>query len=162
MNLSIIVAMAKNRVIGANNQLPWHLSADLKRFKKLTMGHPIVMGRKTYESIGKPLPGRINVVLTRNRSFQPEGITILHDFDELKNRFGTNEIFIIGGADLFRMALPLANRIYLTQIDRDVDGDIFFPEFDFENDFDVTERSELQSEKEISYRFTTLNRKTKT
>lgn len=156
MNLSIIVAMARNRVIGIHGQLPWHISGDLKRFKKLTMGHPIVMGRKTFESIGKPLPGRENVVLTRNLAFRPEGITVIHSFDDLKKRFGDTEIFVIGGADLFRMALPLANRLHITQIDQDFAGDTLFPEIDLGKDYDVTEKSEMNAEGGIPYRFMTV------
>jgi dihydrofolate reductase len=159
MNLSIIVAVAKNRVIGARGQLPWHLSEDLKRFKKLTMGHPIVMGRKTFESIGKPLPGRENVVLTRNRSFRPEGVTVLHSFEELASRFGENEIFVIGGADLFKLALPLVTRFYLTKIEKDFEGETLFPKFDLEKDFEVVETGELKSENGVPYRFVTGVRK---
>jgi dihydrofolate reductase len=159
MKISIIVAIAQNRVIGANGGLPWHLSEDLKRFKKLTMGHPIVMGRKTFESIGRPLPGRENVVLTRNRSFGPEGVTVLHSFGELESRFGNQEVFVIGGADLFRLALPMTDRLYLTQIDRNFEGETLFPEFDLRKDFNVVETSETKVEGELSYRFTMAVRK---
>jgi dihydrofolate reductase len=161
MNLSIIVAMANNRVIGTRGQLPWHIPEDLKRFKRLTMGHPIVMGRKTFESIGRPLPGRENVVLTRNPSFRPAGVTVLHDFGGWTGRFGDAEVFVIGGADLFRLALPLASRLYLTQIDRDFEGDTRFPEFDLGKDYDIVEKSEMKAEGGIPYRFVTAVRKSR-
>ena len=129
--LSIIVAMAKNRVIGRDNQLPWHLPADLRHFKQTTMGHPIIMGRKTYESIGRPLPGRQNIVITRNPDFQAEGCLVVHSLQEaLAAVPEAEEVFIIGGASLYREALPLADRIYLTLVDAEVEGDTFFPELD--------------------------------
>jgi dihydrofolate reductase len=111
MTLSIIVAMARNRVIGHQNKLPWHLSEDLKHFKETTLGHPIVMGRKTYESIGKPLPGRENIVLTRNQDFQVDGVVVIHDLSTLEEKYSKKEIFIIGGAEIYRWALPRANRL---------------------------------------------------
>jgi dihydrofolate reductase len=124
-------AMDKNRVIGKDNQLPWHLPEDLKFFKRTTMGHPIAMGRKTFESIGKPLPGRENVIITRNQNYEQEGCKILHSIEELLHYSQTqNELFIIGGAEIFREALPYADRLYLTQINHSFDGDTFFPSFD--------------------------------
>ena len=129
--VSIIVAMAKNRVIGADNKLPWHLSADLKRFKALTMGHHIIMGRRTFESIGRILPGRTSIVVTRDKSYRPAGLTIAHGVnDALALGTGDDEIFVIGGEQLYRDALPLADRIYLTEIDREFEGDRFFPEME--------------------------------
>lgn len=131
MRLSAIVAMASNRVIGVNNQLPWHLPADLKRFKQLTMGHTIVMGRKTYESIGRPLPGRTMIVVTRQRGYAPEGVKVTHSVDEaLALARGDDEVFIIGGAELFVQTLERLDRLYLTRIERDVTGDTHFPEVD--------------------------------
>ncbi len=117
--ISFIVAMDKNRVIGKDNELPWHLPADLKFFKKLPMGHPIVMGRKTHESIGKPLPGRENIIVTRNQEYKAEGCIIIHSVDELiKFAAGENEeIFVIGGAELFKTVFPFADRLYITEID---------------------------------------------
>lgn len=129
--VSLIVAMAKNRVIGVNNTLPWHLPADLKHFKALTMGHHIVMGRKTYESIGKPLPGRTAVVVTRNADYAPPGVIVASSLEAAIAACGDDaEIFVIGGAELYRQAIALADRIYLTEIDADIDGDAHFTELD--------------------------------
>lgn len=131
--LSIIVAFDRKGTIGKNNALPWRLPADLQYFKKVTMGHPIVMGRKTYESIGRPLPGRQNIIVTRNRSFQAEGCEVVHSLEEIKKMKDQNdgEIFIIGGAEIFRALLPEADRLYITYIDEEFEGDTFFPEIDF-------------------------------
>ena len=123
--------MAKNRVIGANGALPWHLSADLRRFKALTMGHHIIMGRKTFESIGRILPGRTSVVLSRNPGYRPAGIPVAADRGSaLAIAENDSEAFVIGGAEIYRGALPIADRILLTEIGRNFDGDTFFPEID--------------------------------
>ena len=138
MKLSIIVAMAKNRVIGRQNRLPWHLPEDLKRFKKLTMGQPVIMGRKTYESIGKPLPGRTNIVLSRNAGFHPPGVVVVREFQDALDHarsLGADEAFVIGGAEMYRLALPLADRLYVTRVKGHFEGDSLFPETDFEKDF---------------------------
>ncbi len=130
MRLSIIVAMDKNSVIGADGQLPWHLSSDLKNFKRITMGKPIVMGRKTYESIGRPLPGRENIILTRDKTYQQPGCTVLHEVDSLlaycKDK---EEIMITGGSEIYKLLLDKASRIYLTEVEVTVDGDTFFPKY---------------------------------
>lgn len=128
--ISLIWAMDENRVIGKNNQLPWHLPADLKFFKKTTMGHPIVMGRKTYQSIGRPLPGRENIIITRNLEFSCDGCTVLHSVEELIQYAGNTdkEMFIIGGAEIFKEVFPIADRLYITKIYEEFDGDTFFPE----------------------------------
>jgi dihydrofolate reductase len=129
--VSLIVAMAKNRVIGANGALPWHLSSDLKRFKALTMGHHILMGRKTFESIGRLLPGRTSVVISRNPALRIEGAIVASSLQQaLAASSGDEEAFVIGGERVFREALPIADRILLTEIDRDFDGDTWFPEID--------------------------------
>jgi len=129
--VSLIVAMAKNRVIGVNNTLPWHLPADLKHFKSLTMGHHIVMGRKTYESIGKPLPGRTSVVVTRNADYSVPDVIVVSSLEAAISACGDDEeIFVIGGAELYRQAIDLADRIYLTEIDADISGDAHFTELD--------------------------------
>jgi dihydrofolate reductase len=129
--VSLIVAMARNRVIGMNNTLPWHLPADLKHFKSLTMGHHIVMGRKTYESIGNPLPGRTSVVVTRNANYAHPGVVVTNSLEGAISACGNDEeIFVIGGAELYRQAINLADRIYLTEIDADIQGDAHFTEFD--------------------------------
>lgn len=131
MRISIIAAMAANRTIGLENRLPWHLPDDLKRFKALTMNHHIVMGRKTYDSIGKPLPGRDTIIVTRNMDYAVPGCVAVNSLDAaLTVSFSDEEVFFVGGADLYRQALPIANRIYLTEIRRVFDGDAFFPEFD--------------------------------
>lgn len=133
--ISAIVAMSQNRVIGRNNQLPWHMPADLKRFKTLTTGHTIVMGRKTYESIGKPLPNRNNIILTRDPNYHATGCNIALNFEDILNQTkedqnSTNELFIIGGAQIYQQLLNFINRIYLTIIHHEFSGDTFFPEID--------------------------------
>jgi dihydrofolate reductase len=128
--LSIIVAMAKNRVIGANGAIPWHLPEELKRFKRLTLGHHIIMGRKTWESIGRPLPGRTTVIVSRQRGYSVPGAKIAHSLDEAVAACGDDsEIFVIGGAELYAQALPRAGRLYLTTVDAEVAGDTLMPEF---------------------------------
>ena len=131
--LSLIVAMSENRVIGVENRLPWHIPEDLKRFRKITTGHPIIMGRKTYESIGKPLPNRTNIVITRNRDYREEGVVTCFSLKEAiewaSRAPGSDEVFVIGGGEIFKEALPIADRIYLTEVNWPFDGDAFFPEF---------------------------------
>jgi dihydrofolate reductase len=128
---SLVVAMARNRVIGRDNQLPWRLPADLAYFKRVTMGHPVVMGRRTYESIGKPLPGRLNIVVSRNPEFRAPGCTVVPSLDEAWRAAGdADEVSVIGGTSIFAEALPYADRIHLTEVDADVPGDTWFPEFD--------------------------------
>lgn len=130
--LTVIAAVASNRVIGSGNALPWRLPEDLKRFKTLTMGHPIVMGRKTYESIGRPLPGRRNLVVTRNPAFRADGCECVPSLASAIDKCMGNadEIFVIGGAQIYTEALALADRLCLTEIDRAFPGDAFFPEVD--------------------------------
>jgi dihydrofolate reductase len=130
MRLAAIVAMASNRCIGKDNTLPWRLPADLKRFKQLTLGHTLVMGRKTYESIGRPLPGRTMVVLTRQRDFAPEGVQVAHSLEQALALARGDEVFITGGADLYQQTLERLRRLYLTRIEREYEGDTFFPEVD--------------------------------
>lgn len=123
--------MAENRVIGRDNTLPWHLPADFKRFKALTTGHTLIMGRKTFDSIGKALPGRRTIVLTRARDWQKAGVDVVHDLETAIRRAGTDpEVFVAGGADIYRQALPRADRIYLTVVHAEVPGDTQFPEID--------------------------------
>ena len=129
--ISLIVAMAKNRVIGANNRIPWHLPNELGLFKSLTMGHHIVMGRKTYESINRLLPGRTTVIVTRQRDYTVPGAIVAHSVEEALDACkGDDECFVIGGADLFRETLPFADRLYLTVVDAEPEGDTYMPEFD--------------------------------
>ena len=129
MVISIIAAMAKNRVIGLENKLPWHLSSEHRRFKEITMGHAVVMGRKTFESIGHPLPGRRNIIITRQRDYAPAGCETVPDLrTALAVCIGCDEVFICGGESVFREAMQHAGRIYLTIVDKEFDGDAFFPE----------------------------------
>lgn len=129
--IALLVAMARNRVIGIQGRLPWHIPADLKRFKALTMGHHIVMGRKTWESIGRLLPGRTTVVVTRRKGYPVSGGLVVHSLeDALAAAAADDEIFIIGGGELYREALSYADRIYLTEVDADFEGDTWFPELD--------------------------------
>jgi dihydrofolate reductase len=133
MLISIIVAMGRNRAIGYKNMLPWRLPADLQRFKQLTMGHHLLMGRKTYESIGRPLPGRTSIIITRQPAFQAEGCFVVHSLEEaiaLAQTHGEQETFIIGGAEIYKQALPLADRLYLTLVEAEPEADAFFPAFD--------------------------------
>jgi len=129
-NVSIIVAMARNRVIGAGNKIPWHLPAELKLFKTITMGHHIVMGRNTWESIGRLLPGRTSVIVTRQPAYRVEGAVMASSIAMAINACaGDNEVFVIGGAQLYAAAMPLATRLYLTVVDAEIAGDAFMPEF---------------------------------
>ncbi len=131
--LSLIVAAAKNGVIGINNTLPWHLSEDLKRFKALTMGHHIIMGRKTYESLGRLLPGRITVIVTRNKHYKAEGALISHSLQAaLILACSDAEPFVIGGAELYKEGLKLANKLYITEVQAEFAGDAFFEPIDLD------------------------------
>lgn len=131
MRLSLIVAMAENRAIGVDNRLPWHLPADLRHFRALTMGHPIIMGRKTFDSIGRVLPGRRNIVVTRNRDYSKESVEIAHSLDDaLALCKGEREAFVIGGAHLYQEAINRVDRVYLTLVHTVVKGDVFFPSLD--------------------------------
>jgi dihydrofolate reductase len=125
--ISIIVAMGTNRVIGRDNRLPWRMPADMRRFRAITMGKAILMGRLTYESIGRPLDGRHNIVLTRDRAFVAEGCTVVYSIDEALRAAGPGEILVIGGGLLYEQMLPMADRIYLTLIDAEFEGDSYFP-----------------------------------
>ncbi len=136
MKLAVIVAQATNRVIGRGNKLPWHLPEDLQYFKKVTLGKPIIMGRKTYESIGRPLPGRTNIVVTRDTDYARPGIEVVHSLGDavtlagsLCEINGVDEAMLIGGAELYAQAMPLAERLYLTQVHASVEGDAYFPVF---------------------------------
>lgn len=131
MKLSILVAMSNGRVIGREGQLPWRLSADLQRFKRLTMGHPIIMGRKTFESIGRPLPGRQSIVISRQPDFHAEGVQVANDLHDALRIAGnaSNEVFVIGGAQIYALALPFADRLYITLVEADIGGDTYFPDW---------------------------------
>jgi len=129
--ISVIAALAKNRVIGIENRLPWRLPEDLAHFKALTLNHPILMGRKTFESLGRPLPGRTNIVITRNANYRPEGCLVADSLHAAIALCGdADEVFFIGGADLYAQAIPLADRLYLTEVNNEAEGDAWFPEYD--------------------------------
>jgi dihydrofolate reductase len=129
--VALIAAVAANRTIGLGNQLPWRLADDLRRFKALTLGHPVIMGRRTWESIGRPLPGRESIVVTRSARYAAPGCRVAHSLDEALAAAGAADaVFVIGGEELYRAALPIAERLLLTEIRRDFPGDAFFPAFD--------------------------------
>ncbi|OUS14083.1 dihydrofolate reductase [Gammaproteobacteria bacterium 53_120_T64] len=164
--ISLIVAVADNGVIGSNNQLPWRISADLKYFKRVTLGKPIIMGRLTYESIGKPLPGRTNIVLSRDSAWRADGVERASDLNaalaiakKIVDDSQLEELMIIGGATIYREALPQADRLYLTRVHTQVDGDAFFPELDLSQWLE-TPVEELASEgKTPACSFVRLDRK---
>ena len=156
--VSVIAAMARNRVIGINNSLPWRLPEDLKHFKALTLGHHIIMGRKTYESIGKALPGRTTVIVTRDSGYRVEGCLTVHSIDAAIAACGGDaEVFFVGGADLYAQVLPRADRLYLTEIQADYAGDAHFPEFD-RAAWRESERRENVNPEGLSYHFVTYRR----
>ena len=131
--VTLVVAMAENRCIGRDNMLPWHIPTDLKRFKAVTMGHPMIMGRKTFLSIGRVLPGRPNIIVTRDRDFRAEGAEIVHSLEDAlaaAKAHGTGEIMVIGGTDIFGQALPIADKLDICHVHAEVPGDTFFPEID--------------------------------
>jgi len=129
--VSVIAALAKNRVIGIENRLPWRLPEDLAHFKALTLGHPILMGRKTFESLGRPLPGRTNIVITRNPDYCRDGCLVADSIPAaLALCADVDEVFFIGGAELYAQVIPLADRLYLTEVDIEAEGDAWFPEYD--------------------------------
>ena len=153
MNISLIAALSSNnRVIGLNGNIPWKLKGDLSRFKRLTMGHPIIMGRKTYESIGNPLPGRENIVLSRQEDYQPEGVTVFNHVAQLLSHFNDSEeeLFIIGGEKIYEAFLPVATTLHLTFVEGDYEGDAFFPEFNAD-DFVGVHREFCQGEPKHRY-----------
>jgi len=137
MKIALIVALSQNNIIGRDNQLPWHLPEDLKYFKSVTMGKPVLMGRKTFDSIGRPLPGRANIVITRDAQWTADGVEVVTDIqaalaagEKACKAAGGDEIMVIGGAQIYQKFLPLADRLYLTRVEAQVEGDAFFPEID--------------------------------
>jgi dihydrofolate reductase len=159
--ISIIVAIGNNWVVGKDNKLPWDMPADLAHFKQKTMGKPVIMGQRTFESIGKPLPGRTNVILTLDKNFSFEGCLVAYSIDEaLEKLKDFEEVMIIGGVSIYKQFLPLADRIYLTLIKGDFSGDAFFPEFDF-NNWKELERIDNLPDKDnhYPYSFLTLEKK---
>lgn len=156
----LILAMDKNRLIGKGNQLPWKLPADLAYFKKLTMGHTVVMGRKTFESIGKPLPGRKNVILTRNINFFANGCIVINSLDDVLKLGELEDIFVIGGAELYSLFLPYAQSLYITEIEHSFQGDTYFNAIDL-NEWEIQykEAGEKNEENPYKYYFVKYNRK---
>lgn len=155
--IKIIVAISKNRVIGESNKLLWHLPADLKRFKEITTGHAIVMGRKTFQSIGRPLPNRRNIIVTRDDNYEIDGCEVVHSIEEALLLTG-RDCFIIGGGEIYKQTIDLADKIYLTIIDNDFAGDTYFPEIN-ENWFVHQEEVGLMDEKNpYNYKFITYER----
>lgn len=153
----MIVARSTNFVIGKNNQLPWKISADLQFFKKVTLGYPIIMGRKTWESIGRPLPGRRNIVVSRNPEYQANGAELVSSLDEaLQSLHEFERVFVIGGQQLFNQAFPLADQLFITEIELEVEGDTFFEVPDQQN-WQVVEKI-AASEGDIKFSYVTLNR----
>jgi len=160
MRIALIVAMAENRVIGRNNQLPWRIPADLRHFKALTMGKPIIMGRKTYESIGRPLPGRDNIVITADSLYQAEGCQVVHSIDQaLETAGGCEEAMIIGGANLYRQTFENAERLYLTLVKAEPEGDSWFPAIELQQWREIERETHKADERnEYDYDFVVLDR----
>lgn len=157
--ISMIVARSRNHVIGRDNQMPWKISADLQFFKRVTMGHPVIMGRKTWESIGRPLPGRRNIVVSRNTEYAAPGGELAGSLDEaLQSLSSFERVFVIGGEQLFKQAFDLADRLYITEIDLDIDGGDTFFEVPKQEDWQEVERTP-GSEGDITFSFITLERK---
>ena len=161
MRLSIVVAMGGNRLIGKDNHLPWHLPADLAFFKKLTTGNTILMGRKTFDSIGRPLPSRRNIIITRNTNIEITGCEVVNSIEEaLSLSQGETEVMVIGGAKLYQQILPIADRLYITQVEGEFDGDTYFPHYDEDDWLEVSCESHQPDEKnKHAYHFIILKRK---
>ena len=163
MILSIIAALDEEGGIGFENQIPWHLPGDLGRFKKLTMGHHLILGRKTYQSIGKPLPGRMMIILSRNPDYTLAGSLVagsLQDALEIARDAGESEAFVIGGADIYQLALPLADRMYLSHVHTTIKADVYFPEYETENWLKICEQEFPADEANpVGYTFTHMIRK---
>ncbi len=153
-NLSLITARARNGVIGIENRLPWHLPEDLKYFKATTLGCPVVMGRKTFESIGRPLPGRRNMIITRNADWSAEGVESFPSIEAALNACAKErEVFIIGGAELYQQALPYTQKAYVTEIDADFDGDAYFPALPSSEWTEISRQSHLNPRDQWAYHF---------
>lgn len=156
MRISIVAAMGANRAIGLGNGLPWRMPADLKYFKSLTMGHHLIMGRKTFDTVGKPLPGRPTIVVSRQRSLGIDGVTVANSLDQALNLVKeVEEVFIAGGAEIYRLALDVADRIYLTLIHHSFDADTFFPTFD-ESKWQVVSRTDCEADEKNPYAYSFL------
>lgn len=151
MKLSLIVAMATNQTIGLDKKMPWHLSADLKKFKQITLGHSIIMGRKTFESIGRPLPERKNIIVSREKSYQQTGCFVFNDIDDaLKSCRQEEEVFVIGGATLYEAMLGRANKLYITEVKKEFKGDTYFPMIDKEQWREI-EREDVNNDDSVNF-----------
>lgn len=160
-HVTLIAAVARNGIIGRDNALPWRLKADLARFKAITLGHPILMGRKTWESLGRPLPGRRNLVVTRNAAFAAPGAEIYATPDAALQRIGDGPVFVIGGAELYRQLLDRADRLLLTEVQADVDGDASFPAFDRQDFAEVSRESHpADADNQFAFDFVEYRRRT--
>lgn len=161
---SIVVAVCNNNVIGGNNKLLWHISEDLKRFKNITTGHTIIMGRKTFESLKKPLPNRHHIILTRDKNYKVDSnqVTVVNDIETIMKTYENSgsEIFIIGGGEIYNLFLPYCDKLYLTKVNKDFEGDTYFPEINYD-EWTVTESSEeyIDPKNNLSYQFINLCRK---
>lgn len=159
-NVILIAAIAENGVIGDQNRLPWHLSADLRRFRSLTRGHAVIMGRRNYESIGRPLPERDNIVITRNPQFVAPGCRVVHSLAAALDAATGTDVFVIGGAEIYRQALPLAERLEITEVHAHVPGDVYFPTFATTDWREVArERHEPDGKNAYAYSFVTYERR---
>jgi dihydrofolate reductase len=151
--ISIIVAMSENSVIGLNNQLPWHISEDLKNFRKTTLNHCVIMGRKTYESIGKPLKDRRNIVISRSKSLLIDGVEVVNSLDKAISIVDdSSEIFIIGGEQIYTISLPMATHLYITKVNGEYKGDAFFPDY-IQDEWKEIAREDLISESSLNFSF---------
>ncbi|HKR64008.1 MAG TPA: dihydrofolate reductase [Thermoanaerobaculia bacterium] len=159
MKLSMIAALASNGVIGRAQGIPWHLATDLKRFKDMTIGHHLIMGRRTFDSVGKPLPGRTNVVITRRTDFARPGVTVVHTLEDaiqLAADARDPEPFIAGGAEIYALAMHRADRMYLTRVHAEVEGDTVFPEFDDVSEWHLTDAEHFEADEKNDYPFSFL------
>ncbi|MRI32551.1 dihydrofolate reductase [Endozoicomonas sp. OPT23] len=167
MKIAMIAAVAENNAIGINNKMPWYLPGDLRYFKAVTMGKPIIMGRKTFDSLRKPLPGRTNIVITRDKEWTHEGVKVVHTLadaislaEDVALINGQGEVMVIGGAEIYRLALPQADRLYLTRVYQSFEGDAFFPELD-DSEWQEIAREDQHSEDEepLTFSYLVLDRK---
>jgi dihydrofolate reductase len=159
MRISILAALSSNNVIGRNNEVPWRLSTDLKRLKALSMGHHIVLGRKTFESVGRPLPGRTNLVITRQEGYAPAGVVVVHSLEEalrIAREAGEQETFILGGAEIYAQSMHVADRMYLTRVHAEVEGDTWFPDFDDVSEWRLTDAEHFEADEKNQYPFSFL------
>ncbi|PJE79157.1 Dihydrofolate reductase type 3 [invertebrate metagenome] len=166
MKLAIIAAVAENNAIGINNKLPWYLPGDLRYFKAVTMGKPVIMGRKTFESLRKPLPGRTNIVITHNKAFTREGIQIVYSLpdaislaEDIALINGNDEIIVMGGAEIYRQALPETRRLYLTRVNQSFKGDTFFPDIDDQQWEEVAKEDHEADDGQLNYSYVVLDRR---